>query len=92
MAGHMGDKYRTTLNLEIIRSDQENNLLYIKGSIPGSKNSEVFLRDSIKSINKKTVKESLRQNLRKQKLQKIRKLILQNQKKTEPAKKPEGKK
>ena len=37
MAGHMGDKYRTTLNLEIIRSDQENNLLYIKGSIPGSK-------------------------------------------------------
>ena len=35
MAGHMGDKYRTMLNLEIIKSDIDNNLLYIKGSIPG---------------------------------------------------------
>ena len=31
MAGHMGDKYRTMLNLEIIKSDLENNLLYLKG-------------------------------------------------------------
>ena len=44
MAGHMGDKLRTMLNLEIIKSDLENNLLYLKGSIPGSKNSKVFLR------------------------------------------------
>ena len=43
MAGHMGDKYRTILNLEIIKSDLENNLLYLKGSIPGSKNSTVLL-------------------------------------------------
>ena len=35
MAGHMGDKLRTMLNLEIIKSDFENNLLYLKGSIPG---------------------------------------------------------
>ena len=46
MAGHMGAKFRTILNLEIIKSDLENNLIYIKGSIPGSKNSLVFLRKS----------------------------------------------
>ena len=57
MAGHMGDKIRTMLNLEIIKSDLENNLIYLKGSIPGSKNTEVLLRESIKKINKKTIKE-----------------------------------
>ena len=44
MAGHMGDKLRTMLNLEIIKSDLDNNLIYLRGSIPGSKNSTVFLR------------------------------------------------
>ena len=39
----MGDKNRTMLNLEIIKSDFENNLIYLKGSIPGSKNTTVFL-------------------------------------------------
>ena len=43
MAGHMGDKLRTMLNLEIIKSDLDNNLLYIKGSIPGGKNSTIYL-------------------------------------------------
>ena len=57
MAGHMGDKLRTILNLEIIKSDLENNLLYLKGSIPGSKNSTVYLRESVKNISKKTIKE-----------------------------------
>ena len=57
MAGHMGDKFRTMLNLEIIKSDLDNDLLYIKGSIPGSKNSTVFLRESIKNISRKTLKE-----------------------------------
>ena len=57
MAGHMGDKLRTILNLEIIKSDLENNLLYLKGSIPGSKNSTVFLRESIKKVTRKTLKE-----------------------------------
>ena len=57
MAGHMGDKSRTMLNLEIIKSDVENNLLFIKGSIPGAKNSTVFLRESVKNISKKTIKE-----------------------------------
>ena len=57
MAGHMGDKFRTLLNLEIIKSDLDNNLIYLKGSIPGSKNAKVFLRESIKNITRKTVKE-----------------------------------
>ena len=57
MAGHMGDKLRTMLNLEIVKSDLENNLLYLKGSIPGSKNSTVFLRESVKNISRKTIKE-----------------------------------
>ncbi len=57
MAGHMGDKVRTMLNLEIIKSDIENNLIYLKGSIPGSKNTTVLLRESVKNVNKKTIKE-----------------------------------
>ena len=57
MAGHMGDKLRTMLNLEVVKSDLENNLLYLKGSIPGSKNSTVFLRESVKNVSRKTIKE-----------------------------------
>ena len=57
MAGHMGDKLRTMLNLEVVKSDLENNLLYLKGSIPGSKYSTVFLRESVKNVTRKTIKE-----------------------------------
>ena len=59
MAGHMGDKLRTIQNIEIIKSDLENNLLYLKGSIPGSKNSEVLVKKSIKKINKLTILEKI---------------------------------
>ena len=57
MAGHMGDKLRTMLNLEVVKSDLENNLLYLKGSIPGSTNSTVYLRESVKNVTRKTIKE-----------------------------------
>ena len=57
MAGHMGDKLRTMLNLEVVKSDLENNLLYLKGSIPGAKNSTIFLRESVKNVTRKTIKE-----------------------------------
>ena len=57
MAGHMGDKLRTMQNLEIIKSDLENNLLYLKGSIPGSKNCEVLVQKAIKNINRLTIME-----------------------------------
>jgi len=57
MAGHMGDKSRTILNLEVIKSDIENSLIYLRGSIPGSKNSTVYLRESVKNISRKTIQE-----------------------------------
>ena len=59
MAGHMGDKFRTMQNLEIVKTDLENELLYLKGSIPGSKNSEVLIKKSVKIINKMTTKEKI---------------------------------
>ena len=59
MAGHMGDRLRTMLNIEIIKTDLENELLYLKGSIPGSKNTEVVVRQSVKNINKMTIAEKI---------------------------------
>ena len=59
MAGHMGDKFRTMQNLEIIKTDLENELLYLKGSIPGSKNSEILVKKSVKVINKMTINEKI---------------------------------
>ena len=59
MAGHMGDKLRTMQNIEIIKADLENELLYLKGSIPGSKNAEVMVKGSVKNINKMTISEKL---------------------------------
>ena len=59
MAGHMGDKLRTMQNIEIIKSDIENNLLYLKGSIPGSKNTEVLVKKAIKNVQKLTINEKI---------------------------------
>ena len=59
MAGHMGDKYRTMKNLEIIKTDLENELLYLKGSIPGSKNTEVLVKKSVKEIRKLTISQKI---------------------------------
>ena len=59
MAGHMGDKIRTIQNIEIIKSDLENELLFIKGSIPGAKNTEVLVKKSVKNITKLTTKEKV---------------------------------
>ena len=60
MAGHMGNKLRTMQNIEIIKADVENELLYLKGSIPGSKNSEILVKKSVKKISKKTIEEKLK--------------------------------
>ena len=59
MAGHMGNKLRTMQNLEIIKTDLDNELIYLKGSIPGSKNSEVLLKKSVKNIKKLTMIEKI---------------------------------
>ena len=61
MAGHMGDKIRTIQNIEVIKTDKENNLLYLKGSIPGSKNTEVLIRKSVKNINRMSIAEKIEQ-------------------------------
>ena len=48
MAGHMGDKQRTQQNLEIVRTDADRGLLFVKGSVPGAKNGWLLVRDAVK--------------------------------------------
>ena len=48
MAGRMGNTRVTKQNLKVIEVDIDNNLLVVKGSVPGKKNSIIFLKDSIK--------------------------------------------
>src|SRR5205085_8032230 len=48
MAGRMGGEQVTTLNLEIVSSDPERNLLLVKGSIPGPRGGLVLVRDAVK--------------------------------------------
>jgi large subunit ribosomal protein L3 len=48
MAGHMGDRQRTQQNLEIVRTDAERGLLFIKGSVPGSKGTWLLVKDAVK--------------------------------------------
>jgi len=50
MAGRMGNKKVTKQNLKVIDIDSENNLLMVKGSVPGKKNSIVYLKDSVKKL------------------------------------------
>ncbi|PCH58694.1 MAG: 50S ribosomal protein L3 [SAR86 cluster bacterium] len=49
MAGQMGNKQQTTQSLEIIKIDTENNLLLIKGAVPGATGSNVIVCPAIKS-------------------------------------------
>ena len=56
----MGDKLRTMQNIEIIKADLENELLYLKGSIPGAKNSEVLVKESVKNLKKLTITEKIK--------------------------------
>tara|TARA_B100000900_G_scaffold340002_1_gene302689 strand:- start:49 stop:693 length:645 start_codon:yes stop_codon:yes gene_type:complete len=48
MAGRMGNTRVTKQNLKIIEVDHDKNLLIIKGSVPGKKNSVIFLKDAVK--------------------------------------------
>ena len=59
MAGHMGNKLRSIQNLEIIKADFDNELIYLKGSLPGSKNSQIFLKKAIKNVKKLTIREKI---------------------------------
>jgi large subunit ribosomal protein L3 len=49
MPGHMGSKRITIQNLEIVRVDAENNLILVKGSVPGPKKSLVTIKESVKA-------------------------------------------
>ena len=49
MAGQYGNEQVTILNLKVVKVDAENNLIAIKGAIPGAKDGIVFIRDSIKA-------------------------------------------
>ena len=49
MPGHMGHVTVTTQNLEVVRVDAENNLILVKGAIPGSRKALVTLRETVKS-------------------------------------------
>ena len=49
MAGHMGAVQVTTQTLEIVSVDQENNLLLIKGAVPGSKGGSVVIKPAVKA-------------------------------------------
>ena len=53
MPGHMGHVQVTVQNLEIVRVDTENNLLLVKGAVPGPKKSLVTIKETVKSYNKK---------------------------------------
>jgi len=49
MAGHMGNRKITVQNLEVVRVDAEDNLILVKGSVPGPKKSLVTLRQTVKA-------------------------------------------
>ena len=51
MSGHMGNVRRTSQNLEVVRVDEERNLLLIKGAVPGSKGGRVIVRPAVKAKN-----------------------------------------
>ncbi len=51
MSGHMGDKQRTIQRLQVVRVDNERNLLLIKGALPGARGGDVLIKPSVKAKN-----------------------------------------
>ena len=51
MSGHMGAERVTTQTLEIVRVDQENNLLLVKGAVPGARGGDVIVTPAVKATN-----------------------------------------
>lgn len=50
MAGHMGDVNVTTQNIEILMTDDEQGLIFVKGNIPGAEGSYVVVKDAVKVV------------------------------------------
>ena len=57
LAGHMGVETRTIQNLEIIEVNVQDNYILVSGSIPGAKNSLVFIKSAVKNSKKADIKE-----------------------------------
>ena len=55
MAGHMGDRRRTTQNLEVVRTDVERGLIMVKGAVPGAEGGWVLISDAVKGSAPKVV-------------------------------------
>jgi large subunit ribosomal protein L3 len=53
MAGHMGNEQVTTLNLEVVESDAERNVLLVRGSVPGPNGGVISVRNAVKSASTK---------------------------------------
>jgi large subunit ribosomal protein L3 len=53
MAGHMGDERVTARSMDVVKIDRENNLLLVKGSVPGASNGTVFIRAAVRLNRKK---------------------------------------
>ena len=49
MSGHLGNARTTNINLEIVRVDQERNLLLVKGAVPGARGADVIVRPAVKA-------------------------------------------
>ena len=59
LPGHMGNEKTTIQNLLVVKVDLENNLILIKGNVPGPKKSLVMIREGVKASNKKGVAPEL---------------------------------
>ena len=57
MPGHLGNKRTTTQNLKVAKVDVENNLILIRGAVPGAKNSHVVVRDAVKKLGRSLKKK-----------------------------------
>jgi len=59
MPGHMGSEQVTIQNLEIVQIDLENNVILVKGNVPGPKKSLVLIKSSVKNPGKVNEKVEL---------------------------------
>jgi large subunit ribosomal protein L3 len=57
MAGHMGDRRVTTLNLQVVAVDAEQGVIMLKGAVPGAEGAFVLVRDCVKNKRAKIVKK-----------------------------------
>lgn len=67
MAGHLGDELVTIKNLQVVKIDKENNLLFVKGAVPGNKNSVLIIKKTGKVVQPKKIQQAQQQTSTKNK-------------------------